>query len=40
VHAIDESAAAFYERFGFRALSTTPKTLMVTLTAIRSAGYR
>ena len=39
VHAIDESAATFYERFGFRALSTTPRTLMVTLTALRAAGY-
>lgn len=39
VHAVNESAAAFYGRFGFRALSTTPKTLMVTLTALRTAGY-
>jgi predicted N-acetyltransferase YhbS len=39
VHAVDESAAAFYERFGFRALSTTPRTLMVTLAALRTAGY-
>jgi GNAT superfamily N-acetyltransferase len=39
VHAADESAAAFYERFGFRALSATPRTLMVTLAALRAAGY-
>lgn len=40
VHAVDESASAFYKRFGFRALSTTPRTLMVTLAALRTAGYR
>ncbi len=39
VHATDESAAAFYQRFGFRALSATPRTLMVTLAALRAAGY-
>lgn len=39
VHAIDESAATFYERFGFQALSATPRTLMVTLAALRAAGY-
>jgi GNAT superfamily N-acetyltransferase len=39
VHAVDESAAAFYERFGFQALSMTPRTLMVTLAALRAAGY-
>jgi GNAT superfamily N-acetyltransferase len=39
VHAVDDSAAAFYERFGLRALSATPRTLMVTLTALRAAGY-
>ncbi len=39
VHAIDENAATFYERFGFRALSTTPRTLMVPLAALRTAGY-
>ena len=39
VHAVDEHAAAFYERFGFRALSATPRTLMVTLAALRAAGY-
>jgi GNAT superfamily N-acetyltransferase len=39
VHAVDEPAAAFYERFGLRALTETPRTLMVTLTALRAAGY-
>lgn len=39
VHATDQSAAAFYERFGFKALSATPRTLMVTLAALRAAGY-
>ena len=39
VHAVDERAAAFYERFGLRALTETPRTLMVTLTALRAAGY-
>jgi hypothetical protein len=39
VHAIDENAAAFYTRFGFQALSATPRTLMVTLAALRVAGY-
>jgi GNAT superfamily N-acetyltransferase len=39
VHAIDEQAAAFYQRFGFRALATTPRTLMVTLSELRAAGY-
>ncbi len=40
VHAIDERAAAFYERFGFRSLSSAPRTLMVTLAELREAGYR
>jgi GNAT superfamily N-acetyltransferase len=40
VHAIDEKAAAFYERFGFRGLSIAPRTLMVTLAELRRAGYR
>jgi predicted N-acetyltransferase YhbS len=40
VHAVDDNAAAFYERFGFRALAGTPRTLMVTLAALRDAGYR
>jgi GNAT superfamily N-acetyltransferase len=39
VHAADENAASFYKRFGFRALSATPRTLMVTLAALRAAGY-
>jgi predicted N-acetyltransferase YhbS len=39
VHAIDDEAAGFYERFGFRALSTAPRTLMVTLAELRKAGY-
>ena len=39
VHATDEHAAHFYEHFGFRALSATPRTLMVTLTELRIAGY-
>lgn len=40
VHAVDESAASFYERFGFGSLSTTPTTLMVTIAALAAAGYR
>jgi GNAT superfamily N-acetyltransferase len=40
VHAIDDAAAGFYERFGFRPLSTAPRTLMVTLDALRKAGYQ
>jgi GNAT superfamily N-acetyltransferase len=40
VHAVDESAASFQERFGFKALSDTPRTLMATLPALRTAGYR
>ncbi len=39
VHAIDDQAASFYEHFGFRALTSTPRTLMVTLAEIRAAGY-
>lgn len=39
VHAVDETAAAFYERFGFRALAATPRTLMVTLADLHGAGY-
>jgi GNAT superfamily N-acetyltransferase len=39
VHAIDERAVLFYEHFGFRALSATPRTLMVTLAELRAAGY-
>jgi GNAT superfamily N-acetyltransferase len=35
VHALDEEAAAFYTRFGFRPASTEPLTLMVPLEAVR-----
>jgi predicted N-acetyltransferase YhbS len=40
VHTADEDASSFYERFGFRALSDAPRTLMTTLSALRAAGYR
>jgi predicted N-acetyltransferase YhbS len=39
VHAVDNSASAFYERFGFRTLSARPQTLMTTLHTLRVAGY-
>jgi GNAT superfamily N-acetyltransferase len=39
VHAIDDRACAFYERFGFRSLTSSPRTLMVTLGDLRAAGY-
>lgn len=39
VHAIDERSALFYEHFGFRALTATPRTLMVALAELRAAGY-
>ena len=39
VHAIDDGAVDFYERFGFRGLSAAPRTLMVTLAELREAGY-
>jgi hypothetical protein len=39
VHAIDDRAASFYGRFGFRANTVTPRTLMVTLAELRAAGY-
>lgn len=39
VHAIDDTAVGFYERFGFRGLSAAPRTLMVTLAELREAGY-
>jgi predicted N-acetyltransferase YhbS len=39
VHAVDDGAATFYERFGFRANTATPRTLMVTLAELRAAGY-
>ena len=37
VDAIDDRATAFYERYGFRALTRTPGTLMVTLAEIHAA---
>jgi GNAT superfamily N-acetyltransferase len=39
VHAIGQPAVRFYEHFGFRALSATPRTLMVTLAELRTTGY-
>jgi GNAT superfamily N-acetyltransferase len=39
VQAIDDRAATFYERFGFRGNTVTPRTLMVTLAELRAAGY-
>jgi GNAT superfamily N-acetyltransferase len=39
VHAVDENAVGFYGRFGFSALSTAPRSLMVALPALRAAGY-
>lgn len=39
VHAVDDRAASFYERFGFRANTAAPRTLMVTLAELRAAGY-
>lgn len=39
VHAVSDAAVDFYERFGFRDLSTAPRTLMVTLAELREAGY-
>jgi GNAT superfamily N-acetyltransferase len=39
VHAIDDNAASFYEHFGFRTHTTTPRTLMLTLAELRAAGY-
>ena len=35
VHAIDEKAAAFYVRYGFKPASAEPLTLMVPLEAVR-----
>ena len=35
VHAIDDEAAGFYARFGFKPTSTEPLTLMVPLEAVR-----
>ncbi len=34
-HALDEEAAAFYARFGFKPASAEPLTLMVPLEAVR-----
>jgi GNAT superfamily N-acetyltransferase len=35
VHALDEEAAAFYARFGFKPVSAEPLTLMVPLESVR-----
>lgn len=35
VHALDEDAAAFYARFGFRSAGVEPLTLMVPLESVR-----
>jgi len=35
VHALDEEAAAFYARFGFKPATAEPLTLMVPLEAVR-----
>ncbi len=35
VHTLDEEAAAFYARFGFKPASAEPLTLMVPLEAVR-----
>jgi len=35
VHALDEEAASFYERFGFQPATADPLTLMVPLEAVR-----
>jgi len=40
VHAVDEDAASFYKRFGFRSLRAAPLTLMVTLAELDSAGFQ
>lgn len=37
VHAIDENAAAFYQRFGFIASPLDTQTLMLPITTLRSA---
>lgn len=37
VHALDDDAAAFYRRFGFKPASSEPRTLMVPLAAVRRA---
>jgi GNAT superfamily N-acetyltransferase len=40
VHAVNENASSFYERFGFRALSAAPRALMATMSSLRAADYR
>jgi predicted N-acetyltransferase YhbS len=40
VHAVSGNASSFYARFGFRALSDAPRTLMANLSELRAAGYR
>jgi hypothetical protein len=37
VHALNESAKAFYEALGFEPALNDPKTLMVTLADVRKA---
>jgi hypothetical protein len=39
VHAINQAAVDFYERFGFRGLSEAPRSPMVTLVELDEAGY-
>ena len=39
VHAINDAAVGFYERFGFRSLSEAPRSLMVTLAELKEADY-
>ena len=39
VHAINQVAVGFYERFGFRGLSVAPRSLMVTLAELKEADY-
>lgn len=39
VHAINQAAVGFYERFGFRGFSEAPRSLMVTLAELKEAGY-
>ena len=37
VHSINERASSFYARYGFRALTKAPSTLMITLADLRAA---
>lgn len=39
VHAINDAAVGFYERFGFHGLSEAPRSLMVTLAELKEADY-